>query len=111
MSEELSSNVKMPVHEMLRFGKENAVPSKLLAQSLGYKSVRDLQKQIERERLAGAVILSDNHGAGYYLSNDPAELREFTKTMEARSRNTNKTAESARRALDALTGQERIGGW
>ena len=101
----------MKVHDSLRYGKENAIPSKTLAEALGFRSVRDLQKAVEKERAAGAVILSDTHSGGYYLSNDPAELRRFTRTLNARARNTMKAAESAQRALDAATGQETMEGW
>ena len=103
--------LKLKVYDRLAYGRKNAIPSKVLAESLGFQSVRDLQKQIERERAAGAVILSDACGGGYYLSNDPDELRRFTKTLHARAKNTIKAAESAQRALDAATGQERIEGW
>lgn len=99
------------VYDSLLYGRENAIPSKVLAATLGFQSVRDLQKQIERERAAGSVILSDSHGGGYYLSEDPVELRRFTQTLNARARNTIKAAESAQRALDAATGQQRIEGW
>ena len=99
------------VHDTLRYGRENAIPSQTLAQSLGFRSVRDLQKAVEAERAAGAVILSDTHGGGYYLSNDPEELQKFTRTLYARARNTMKAAESAQRALDAATGQLRMAGW
>lgn len=101
----------MKVFDYLHYGKENAIPSKALAQALGFQSVRDLQKQIERERAAGAVILSDPCGGGYYLSNDPAELRRFTRTLKARAKNTMKAAESAQRALDAATEKACTGEW
>ena len=101
----------MKVFDSLCYGKENAIPSKALAKALGFQSVRDLQKQIERERAAGAVILSDSHGAGYYLSKDPVELRRFTQTLNARAINTLRAAESAQRALDSATGRQRIEGW
>lgn len=101
----------MKVYDVLRYGRDNAIPSKDLANALGFQTVRDLQKQIERERAAGAVILSDCHGGGYYLSNDPEELLRFTRTLNARARNTIKAAQSAQRALDAATGQEVMGGW
>ena len=101
----------MRVFDFLHYGRENAIPAKSLAEALGFRSVRDLQKQIERERAAGGVILSDPCGGGYYLSNDPAELRRFTQTLHARSKNTLQAAESAQRALDAATGQESIAGW
>ena len=101
----------MKVHDALRYGRANAIPSKALAESLGFRSVRELQKAVELERAAGAVILSDPCGGGYYLSEDPEELRRFTRTLNARAKNTLKAAESAQRALDAATGQERIEGW
>lgn len=101
----------MRVFGFLHYGRENAIPAKSLAKALGFRSVRDLQKQIERERAAGGVILSDPCGGGYYLSNDPAELRRFTQTLNARAKNTLKAAESAQRALDAATGKESIAGW
>ena len=100
----------MKVYDSLRYGKENAIPSKALAQALGFQSVRELQKQIERERAAGAVILSDPCGGGYYLSNDPEELRRFTQTLNARAKNTLRAAESAQRALDATTENTYTGG-
>ena len=103
--------VKLKVCDALPFGRENAIPAKVLAEALGFPSDRELRKQIERERAAGAVILSDCHRGGYYLSNDPVELRRFTQTLNARAANTLKAAESAQRALDAATGQQRIEGW
>lgn len=93
------------VNDALQYGRENAIPAQTLAQTLGFLTVRDLQKQIERERAAGAVILSDPCGKGYYLSNDPVELRRFLRTLYARASNTLKAAESAQRALDAAMGK------
>lgn len=101
----------MKVRDALHYGRGNAIPSKVLAKALGFRTIRDLQKQIERERAAGAVILSDPCGGGYYLSNDPAELARFTRTLIARAKNTAKAAHSAQMALDAATGQESIEGW
>lgn len=103
--------MELKVYDYLHYGKEQAIRTKDLANALGFKTVRDLQKQIERERAAGAVILSDSNGAGYYLSDDPVELRRFTQTLNARAANTLKAAESAQRALDAATGQQRMEGW
>ena len=103
--------MKMKVRDSLPFGRENAIPAKVLAEALGFPSERELRKQIERERAAGAVILSDCHRGGYYLSNAPEELRRFTRTINARARNTIRAAQSAQRALDAATGQETLEGW
>jgi len=38
----------MKVYKSLRYGKENAIPSKVLAQALGFQTVRELQKQVDR---------------------------------------------------------------
>lgn len=101
----------MKVYDVLPYGRDNAIPSKALVQMLGFPSDRELRKQIERERAAGAVILSDCSRGGYYLSDDPEELRRFTRTLNARARNTIKAAQSAQRALDTASGQETIAGW
>ena len=102
---------RMCVRNALRYGRENAISSKELARILGFRSVRDLQKAVERERAAGAVILSDTTGGGYFLSNDPEELQRFTRTLYTRARSTMKAAESAQRALDRATGQMYLPNW
>ena len=103
--------MRFRIRDSLRCGKENAIPSKRLAEALGFRSVRLLQKAVEAERAAGAVILCDSQGAGYYLSDDPTELERFTRTLNARARNTIKATQSAQRALDAASGQEIMAGW
>lgn len=103
--------MKAIVYDALQFGRRNAIPAKTLMQLLGFRSKRDLQKQIERERNAGLVILADFAGGGYYRSDDPEELRQFTRTMNAKAVNTLRALESAERALDAATGQQRMEGW
>lgn len=98
--------MKPIVYSSLQYGRENAIRSADLAKMLGYKTVRELQKQVESERSAGYVILCDSHGAGYYLSDDPVELRRFINTLNARAVNTIRASESAQRALNDITGQE-----
>ena len=49
----LGEVASMKVRDSLRYGKENAIPSKALAEALGFRTVRDLQKAIEAERAAG----------------------------------------------------------
>ena len=96
---------------VLRFGRDNAISFNVLADSLTHRSMRDLQKQIEREWSADEVILSDPCGGGYYLSNDPEKLLRFTRTLTARARNTIRVVQTAQRALGAATGQESMQGW
>ncbi len=102
--------MKYRIRDVLFYGRANAIPSKRLAESLGLSSVRELQKAVEIERADGAVILCDSQGAGYYLSDDPHELRRFVRTLNARARNTIRAAESAQRALNEVTGQLQIEG-
>lgn len=103
--------MKPIVYASLQYGKDNAIRSAVLAKMLGYKSIRELQKQVEIERSAGYVILCDSQGAGYYLSEEPMELRRFINTLNARAVNTIRASESAQRALDAVTGQTVVAGW
>lgn len=56
------------VVDYLKKGRENAIPSKVLAEACGYSSTRELQAEIARERAAGEVILSTtSNGGGYFL--------------------------------------------
>ena len=56
------------VLEILRTGKENAIPSEYLRQILKFKSVRELQKQIQAERLQEEYLkqLDDEQGGFDY---------------------------------------------
>lgn len=78
-----------PVQEVLDYGKENAIGSQDLADLLRYESIRELQKEIARERKAGAVILSTcEDGGGYFLPADDGEVKRFIRTLENRAKNT-----------------------
>ena len=99
----------MKITDYLPTGKENAIPSKTLAEILGFDTVRELQKAIERERQAGAVILSTcTEGGGYFLPANETEIREFIRTLSNRAKNTRRSMESALVALDGMTGQMRL---
>ncbi len=99
----------MKIADYLPTGKQNAVPSKELADLLGFDTVRELQKAIERERQAGAVILSTcTDGGGYFLPADESEIKEFIRTLSNRAKHTRRSMESAQDALDKMTGQLRL---
>ncbi len=98
----------MRITDYLPTGKENAISSKALAALLGFDTVRELQRAIERERQSGAVILSTcSDGGGYYLSNDPLEIAAFIRTLHNRANNMLRSVESAQVALNNLTEQEK----
>ena len=90
----------MIVADVLPEGKENAVSAGALCNRLGVETVRELQKEIARERAAGAVILSTcQEDGGYFLPGNVREVKEFIKTLENRGRNTLRALESARELL------------
>lgn len=91
------------ISDYIPIGRENKIRSKDLADILGYRIVRDLQKAIEAERANGAVILSTcTDGGGYWLpdENELHEVKQFIHTLEARARNTLAALESAKAFLD-----------
>lgn len=89
-----------PVKEALDYGQENAIGSKDLADLLRFDSIRELQKEIARERKAGAVILSTcEYGGGYFLPADSKEVKRFIRTLENRAKNTFAALQSARTFL------------
>ena len=103
--------MKTVVFDSLPYGRSNAIPWRDLALRLGFKSKRELQKQIESERKCGYVILTDFSGGGYFKSTDPSDLKQFIRTMEAKARNTRNAIISAERELNKATGQTAFDGW
>lgn len=97
------------IASLLRHGRENAISTAQLVQMTGHRNARQLQKQIEAERAAGALILSSSRG-GYYLPGEGAqgraEILAYKKTLYARAINTFRAAKAARLALKVLDGQE-----
>lgn len=96
------------VADLLPRGAENAIPTRELMKLAGFRTARQLQKEIERERAAGALILSASTG-GYYLpsvgTTGRAEILRYERTLHARAVNTLRTLKTARRALRTLDGQ------
>lgn len=103
--------MKAIVYEALPYGRNNAIPWRDLVFRLGFKSKRELQKQIELERKCGYVILADFSGRGYFRSKEPDDLKRFIRTMEAKARNTRIAIISAERELNNATGQTVVDGW
>ena len=99
----------MGVYENLLPGKENALTPEYLTVKCHFSSVRMLQKQIEAERKAGKVILSNTTPPGeYYLpvAGDTMEIRKFIRTLKNRGENTLRILESARSLLEELESDE-----
>lgn len=98
------------VESLLLQGEENALPSGELVRLTRFKSVRELQNEIAREREAGALILSTCRGGGGYFLPAPGEAGQreigaFVATLRARALNTLRVLKAAREALESLDGQ------
>lgn len=73
-----------PIASLLMYGPSSGVTLRRLEKLTGMDN-RTIRRQIERERRAGALILSDNQHS-YYLTDDPAEAQRFTRSMRHRAR-------------------------
>ena len=98
------------IESLLLEGEENAIPSNQLVKMGQFKSVRELQAQVAREREAGALILSTcRGGAGYFLPSageaGKREIAAFVATLRARALNTLRALKTAREALESVEGQ------
>lgn len=93
--------------ELLHQGEANAIKGNTFRQLAGFKTVRELRREIERERNAGAVILTS--GAGYFLPEldeagqlTPrgfADTKKFYRVQQAKGYGTLRSAKSAETAL------------
>lgn len=67
----------MQITDILRVGKENALPAEYLMDTFKI-SRRKLYAEIAKERREGALILPDNNG-GYYIPDEDTEAAEIKK--------------------------------
>lgn len=78
-------NIHSPVFDILPVGRENAVSLSAICKTFGLDN-RQARKEIERERRAGAVILSSTEPpGGYYRAANVDELKRFTASMQSRA--------------------------
>ena len=82
----------------LKRGKENAMPTRTLADAAGFHDIRSLRADIAKSRAAGQVICSSTTG-GYYLPADHGEIREYIRSMESRARSVLLAIRSAKQAI------------
>lgn len=96
------------VFEILKIGEKDALSPEYLRALLGFSSIRAVQKQIERERAEGKVILSSTlPPGGYYRPENPSEIRRFIRTLENRGQKTIDALNSARKMLTQIEGADR----
>lgn len=89
---------QIKIVDFLLHGAENGITLRHLEKMTGQDG-RTVRRQIETERGAGALIVSDNRH-GYFLTDDPAEAQRFARSMRRRACEITKTA----RAIEAAAG-------
>lgn len=101
------------VSAYLPIGAGNAIDGKTLSATMGFKTVRELSRQIQRERLAGAPICAAVSGdsRGCYSTDEPAELRRYISALDRRLREIRRTRDACRDTLRRMRGQEIMEGW
>jgi biotin operon repressor len=81
-------------------GRRNAITREALAAKLGM-SDRQMRKAIEDARYAGLVILNDQNGRGYWISDDVLEMRRQYAQDTSRAMSILKRRKPLRDALKA----------
>lgn len=81
---------QVAISGFIHIGRENALPLVALCQLTGMDG-RQVRLCIQRERLNGVPILSDNQ-SGYYLPENEREVREFVRSMRHRAGEIEKAA-------------------
>ena len=97
------------ISSLLMHGCENGLHLSELVQITGWTE-REVRRQIQFERKAGHLILSDCE-RGYFLPGEISEVRRFIRSMSNRSREIAAISRAAEDALMKLTGQEQVVGW
>ena len=93
--------------ELLHQGEANAIKGNTLRQLAGFKSIRELRAEVERERLDGAVILTSREGyflpeldaAGHLTPRGFADTKRFCRTQQAKGYGSLRSAKSAEDAM------------
>ena len=100
------------VADFLPHGAANAVDGRSLATAMGFKSVRELSKRIERERRAGQPICAAVGGEhrGYFIG-DAEELRLYLHSLDRRLREVRRTRDAIVETLRRESGQMVLEGW
>ena len=101
------------VADVLPVGAANAVDGQTLVTILGYRTLRELSREIQRERAAGHPICAAVAGdrRGYYLAATPDELQRYIKALDRRIRAVRKTRDACGDTLRRMSGQEAMQGW
>lgn len=100
----------MKIYDLLPVGAENAIPKVHLVELTGL-SERALRAQVQQERRAGHLILTDCSNGGYYRPNHPSEAIPFVRSMRGRAKEVAAVADAVELAALEAIGQERLEGF
>jgi hypothetical protein len=100
------------IREILPVGQENAISCARLAEILDM-DLREVTRQVERERKSGAPICATTTGEnrGYYLADGPGELALYCKSLDRRLLSIKKTRSAIERTLVKMIDQTEVDGW
>lgn len=84
------------IENLLLYGPENGQTLQDLVHITQWPE-RAIRKEIEAERRACALIISDNQH-GYFLTDDPAEAQRFARSMHHRAAQIRQTATAVEKA-------------
>ena len=82
----------------LRSGAENAMPLRDLRNTTGIDG-RTIRRAIREARLRGVPVVSDDEN-GYWISENPAEIRRFVHSMRNRAKEIAAVAEAVEKAVE-----------
>lgn len=94
----------MNVVDFIPTGKENAITRSDLVRMLNLPD-RKVREMIETARKDGALILNDQDGAGYYISDDLGELKRQLKQNQSRAGSVLRQNTHLRRKIKELEGE------
>jgi len=95
------------ITEYLSIGIENARTGRELAKLLDI-DIRDVAKNVERERRAGAPIVAscDSKNPGYYLAETADELQTYCRRLHQRADQSHKTRRALLKTAETMPPQE-----
>ena len=100
---------KLLISDLLQTGAENGLTIQDLVKLTG-QDERSIRRQIQVERKAGQLILS-NCKDGYFLPASEDEVRRFIRSMSQRAREIATVSRAAENVLAGMAGQEKLEGW
>ena len=100
----------MKIYDLLPVGAENAIPKARLVELTGLPE-RALRAQVQQERRAGHLILTNCTNGGYYLPDHPCEVFPFVRSMRNRAHEINAVSDAVEMAALKAIGQERLEGF